>query len=129
MKQIVEIRELFGSKISFILTLLDYGASVLIVGGQKSHIGSVSLYVSGGEGITLNVPSHRESVITGRFARELGKVCNAPVCVECGIHYDNATKEQIDEIMAACDDVSTIFKSIIVSRGVANSILNTINRY
>ena len=29
----------------------------------------------------------------------------APICVRCGIHYDNATKEQLAEITAGCDEM------------------------
>ena len=54
---------------------------------------------------TMERPSHKDSFVSSRWAAELAAHWNAPVCARCGIHYDNAAKEQLAVIMAACEEL------------------------
>lgn len=84
---------------------LDEGWDISVLGGCKPHIGAVSLAEPDGRAQTLERPGHRDGFISAGWASELAKQLNAPVCVRCGIHYDNATKQQLAEITAECDDM------------------------
>lgn len=84
---------------------LDEGWDVGIYGGCNTHVGAVSLADSGGTVETIERPHHKDSFVSARWAKELAKAWQAPVCVRCGIHYDNATKEQLEIITTSCDEM------------------------
>lgn len=92
LKQLIEVK----------VTVLDKGINLLITGGEKSHIGAVSISVPKLEVKTIELPGHKESVISEAWARELSGLLKEPVSVECGIHYDGIDREQIEEIVLAC---------------------------
>lgn len=82
---------------------LDSGYDVAVYGGERTHVGAVSLASPEGLVQTLERTGHRDAAVSERWAAALGRAWNAPVCVRCGIHYERATKAQIAEILAACD--------------------------
>ena len=94
---------LFGYPIRCSATLLDTGLHVLIVGGCQSHIGAVSTCLPEQEPDTRFFPGHKDQYVSGPWAKALAQKLSAPVCVVCGIHYDNATGEQIARTMEVTD--------------------------
>lgn len=84
---------------------LDEGWDIGIFGGCKTHVGAVTLAEPDGTVHTLERPCHRDGFVSGHWASELARMLKAPICVRCGIHYDNATKEQLAEITAGCDEM------------------------
>lgn len=82
---------------------LDDGWDVSVEGGMRGHVGAVTLAEPDGTERTLERPGHKESGVSRAWALRLASEWNAPVCVRCGIHYDNATPEQLRIIVAACD--------------------------
>ena len=50
---------------------------------------------------TIQRKGHCDAVVTELFARTLLPDANGAVCAACGIHFDNATKEQLRQIMDA----------------------------
>lgn len=87
------------------INLYDTGAgmNILIEGGEKGHIGAVAAAESGTLTDSIVFPSHKEGVVCERWAREVSSVVCGPVVVEAGIHYDNITKEQIQEVLEALE--------------------------
>jgi len=74
----------------------------LITGG-KAHIGAVSLAFwqrDKVEVLTLQVPKHKEHILTEELARSAAIYFKTTVTVIMGIHFANATKEMIEEIIA-----------------------------
>ena len=84
---------------------LDLGWDIGIYGGSRTHVGAVSIASPDKKVETMEFPGHKESVITAQWAEQLSQVYNAPICVRCGIHYENATKEQIKEIVDSCEKI------------------------
>ena len=84
---------------------LDEGWDIGIFGGCKTHVGAVTLAEPDGTVHMLERPCHRDGFVSGHWASELAQMLKAPICVRCGIHYDNATKEQLAEITAGCDEI------------------------
>ena len=84
---------------------LDDGWDIGIYGGCNTHVGTVTLAELDGTVQTLERPHHKDSFVSVRWAKELAKQLQEPVCVRCGIHYDNATKEQLALITAGCDEM------------------------
>lgn len=98
-------RTLFGFPIQYRAALLDEGLQVLITGGAKTHIGSVSTCLPGMEPETKFFPGHKDQYISAPWAKKLSDHLGEPVCVVCGIHYDNATKDEIGQIMKITDEM------------------------
>lgn len=98
-------RTVLGFPISAEVTKLDEGWDVSIFGGCRTHVGAVTLASPDGALQTLERSGHKDSFISARWAEEFAGRLNAPICVRCGIHYDNATKEQLAVITAQCEDM------------------------
>ena len=79
---------------------------VEISGGARPHIGSVSVcWFQDGkmcfDGILL--PGHRDNVVGDKFAKSLAAAMHTTVSVICGIHYNAATKDDIELILRDMD--------------------------
>ena len=98
-------RTVLGFPICAEVTKLDEGWDVSIFGGCKTHVGAVTLAASDGTVQTLERSGHKDSFVSICWAERLAVRLNAPVCVRCGIHYDHATKEQLEEITTNCDEI------------------------
>ena len=94
---------LFGYPIRCRLTRLDDGIHVLLTGGQKSHIGAISTAEPGSPAQTVTFPGHKDQYISAPWAEALAKAAGVRCCTVCGIHYDNATPEQIHTILTETD--------------------------
>lgn len=84
---------------------LDEGWDIGIFGGCSTHVGAVSLAEPSGMVETIERLHHKDSFVSVRWVKELAKHLQEPVCVRCGIHYDNATKEELALITASCDEM------------------------
>jgi gallate decarboxylase subunit D len=85
------------------VTPLDDGIHVLLTGGDKGHIGAVSVCDPDQVPETMTFPGHKEQYITAPWAKAIANAARQRCCVVCGIHYDNATPEEIKSIMTAAD--------------------------
>lgn len=87
---------------------------VSIYGGDDYHIGGVAAgYQTQShyrEALTTSVstialPGHKDYIIANFAAEKLCESLNVPVIVTAGIHYDNATKAEITEIIDVVEDL------------------------
>ena len=101
MKTFTVTRTLFGFPLTAAVSVLNDGVHVLLTGGCRTHVGAVTLAEPGCPPRTLLRQSHRDDVLSTRWATALADALQAPVCVACGVHYDNATPGQIRTITAA----------------------------
>lgn len=95
----------FGYSIRAEVQALDNGFDVGIFGGCSTHVGAVSLAEPEGGVQTVERPGHQDRFVSEPWALRLAKAWRVPVCVRCGIHYDDASPAQIQKILAACDDL------------------------
>ena len=98
-------KSLLGRKFTARLQFLDEGLNVLLTGGEKSHIGAVSGRVPGQEPVDIELPGHREGNLAAQWAEELYRTWEMPVWVECGIHYENLSKEGIRQVLDVCREM------------------------
>lgn len=98
-------RTVLGYLIWAEINKLDSGWDIGIYGGCGTHVGAVSLGEPSGMVETIKRLHHKDSYVSAQWAKELAKQTQEPVCVRCGIHYDNATKEKLTEIVNACDEI------------------------
>lgn len=98
-------RQLFGAELICTATPLDEGIHVLLTGGHKSHIGAISTAQPGESADTKYFPGHKDQFISTPWAERLAARLGQRVCVVCGIHYDDATKTQIAEILHVTEEM------------------------
>lgn len=96
---------------SIYLETKELGKDLLIAiyGGDEHHIGGVAtafptqshyrdaITVSVS---TLTLPGHKDYVVANEAAEKICKAIGVPIVVTVGIHYENASKEDIEEIVS-----------------------------
>lgn len=87
------------------LTKLDEGITALIVGGDRTHIGSVTVISPEGEMTSADFPGHKEACVTQKAAEYLYRQFKTPVTVTAGIHFDNITKEEIRSVLNMTEEM------------------------
>lgn len=104
----------------------DY--TIAVYGGDTPHVGAVVMSVArpsltgNGIGVTSSVLSgmgHKDDVIAKWFAEEIAKKTASTVVCSCGIHVDDITPEQIEQVQKSCG---------ILLQKILNSIENENNR-
>ncbi|MBY8997319.1 MAG: hypothetical protein KGD60_06285 [Candidatus Thorarchaeota archaeon] len=92
---------------------------IAIYGGDTHHIGGVAtaypteshyrdattVSVS-----TLTLPGHKDYVVANTAAEKICKALEVPTVVTVGIHYDNASNKEIEEIISV---VNALVEEII----------------
>ena len=90
---------------------------ISVFGGSRPHIGSVTTaYWAEGhlEVKTILLPAHRDNVVGERFAEAVAEQTGKTVCVTCGIHYENPSKEDLAAIVSACEELLEEWKTLIL---------------
>jgi hypothetical protein len=87
---------------------------IAIYGGDEHHIGGVAaayptqshyrdaMTVSVS---TLTYPGHKDYVVANSAAEKICKALDVPTVVTVGIHYDNASTGEIQEIISVVNDL------------------------
>lgn len=108
------IWERTAGKHTIYIEVKEIGKDLLISihGGDEHHIGGVSIaYVTpshyrDASTISLNsltFPGHKDYVVANSVAEKICKELERSTVVTVGIHYDKATKKDIDEIIKTVD--------------------------
>ena len=101
-------KEIFGFPITVTATPAGTDWNVIILGGCAPHVGSVSLAEFNGSEVSLRTllrETHKDQIVGDRFARMLAEQRKCAVCVSCGIHYYNANPQQLQQIVAATEEL------------------------
>lgn len=103
----VQIYEGIGrTKVSLSAQLI--GEDLLVrLSNRQEHIGAVALseYNHGEKRASTSVLTrfgHRDDTIASMAAHEICRRFKRPVCAVAGIHVDNITKEEIEQIVKNC---------------------------
>ena len=94
---------LWGESITAVLHRTGNDCAVFVAGGQKEHVGAVSLCSEEGETQTLVFPGHKEQFITGPWCESIHALTGGAVSVAAGVHYDDLSKEEIAQVMSVTD--------------------------
>ena len=81
---------------------------VIITGGEEEHIGSVTLIEEKGHLQTMIKKGHQDHIVSEKMANIIYDTIGKDLLVICGIHIDDASKEEIDILMdnaQACGDI------------------------
>ena len=88
------------------VTVNSMGSDLVVyICNQNAHIGAVAVgdYDYEHERASVSVITrlgHKDDALAGEAAYLLSKSIRRPVCVIAGVHLDNITTEEIDEILA-----------------------------
>lgn len=97
----------------------DY--TLCVYGGERAHAGSVTMAIARpsltGEGISvtssvLNAVGHKDEAVGRLFAEAVAKEKNCTAVCSCGIHIDDITPQQLEEIQQAS---SRLLKRVLES--------------
>lgn len=82
--------------------------SVTVCGGERGHIGAVSLALYEPERdsatvSTLTAFAHRDDHISARAAKRLSRALRCTVCVSAGVHIDAPAPGELEALLQNCD--------------------------
>lgn len=101
----VYTRTFRNKNITAVVEKLDYGIVVTISGGDKSHVGAVSIMDEKGKLSVVSFPDHMDQFVGNLWAKKFYEMLNEPVVVTTGIHYDCAVKEEIVQVQVLCEEM------------------------
>ena len=98
-----------SGRIQVTLTAVEIGDDLLVtITGGKGHIGAAALGTNAGglaSSSVITTPGHRDDRVAKDAAEKLAKALKKNVVVVSGIHFDNITKEEIDEVLRLCKEM------------------------
>ena len=94
---------------------MDDGIHVLLTGGDRSHIGSISWAEPGDAAHSKVFPGHRDDVLSESWAASIAHAAGVRTAVVCGVHYDNASPTVIDAVVRASEEMRMELVSRICS--------------
>lgn len=69
-------------------------------GGERPHIGSISLSSAEGAPISASLPGHKDYVVSNRAAERVSRETGRACVVVAGLHVDGAERPDIDLLLA-----------------------------
>ena len=105
MRSFTLTRQLRGKAITAAVTDTGRGVQVLLAGGDAPHIGAVGILSSDGKIAVTEFAAHREGILCRRWCCALAEAGLAPAVVSAGIHYDAATSDQIQAVIAESESL------------------------
>ena len=114
-RELVLKRTVCGRDIGVYVLSTDEGVHVSVFGGERTHIGAVSIVDPAGAQQDLQFPGHRDAAVASKYARTLSRAGIRPAVVEAGIHYDNITPETLTQTLGVTD---TLLAELLAVMGV-----------
>lgn len=99
-------------RLSMHLRIFRQGRDLQVLcGGGATHIGAVALAAPAQDRTKIQthlagLPGHKEDALALRMAERLAQALNCAVCVSAGIHYDNITREEIQQVEHMAHDLT-----------------------
>ena len=105
MAQFTLTRELMDAPVTAHAICLPGGLQVTVYGGTLPHIGAVSVADPQGNVTTQQFPTHKDGVVSERWAKAISEAGYRPAVIAAGIHYDSLNREQIGDVIKLTDDM------------------------
>jgi len=87
---------------------------IIITGGEKEHIGSATLIEIGGFVQSFSKKEHKDYIVSEKIANIIYEEIGKELVVICGIHIDNASKEEINILIGNTQKCVNIFGARLV---------------
>ena len=85
---------------------LGDGMVCILGGGERSHVGGVVVKEPGKEAKVIGVDGHYDDRVLLPIAEAASRKYNMTVAALGGVHVDNATKAEIDILVANCMELA-----------------------
>ena len=72
---------------------------IIITGGEKEHIGSATLIEDKDDLQTMIKKGHKDHIVSEKMANIIYDTIEKDLLVICGIHIDDASTEEIDNLV------------------------------
>ena len=76
-------------------------------GGERSHIGGIVICEPGKNAQVIRLEHHYDDIILQPLAETACKKYKTTVVAVGGVHIDNASKEEINQIIQNCKELTT----------------------
>ena len=99
-------KEVFGYPITVTASPAGSDWNIVISGGCSPHVGSVSLAEFKDNTVILRTllrDTHKDQIVGDQFARTLALQLRCAVCVSCGIHFDNPSPDDLNDIVVVSE--------------------------
>ena len=84
---------------------LDKGLVFMLGGGESSHVGGAAYVTPEGDEDVMEVEGHHDLEVLLPIARAASKKYGVPVMAVGGVHIDNASKSDIEKLIANCREL------------------------
>ncbi|MGQ9759158.1 MAG: prenylated flavin chaperone LpdD [Candidatus Methanomethylicaceae archaeon] len=83
------------------LDIIDAGHDLIVFigGGEKPHVGAISVCTFNGSPFTISLLEHKDYIITHNASQIICKETGRNTTVLSGIHIDNASEKDIEVIL------------------------------
>ncbi len=75
---------------------------IVFIGGGREHVGSAS--ICDGKLYTARRGEHMDFVVSDSAVQRINRELGITACVICGIHVDNASEEEIRQLVRNADE-------------------------
>ncbi|MBM5805788.1 MAG: hypothetical protein FJZ49_07000 [Candidatus Verstraetearchaeota archaeon] len=76
---------------------------MFIGGGERPHIGSISISEKGGEAFSVSMPEHKDYIVSSDAAKKISKATRRRCLVVVGIHIEGASKSDVEKLLENSD--------------------------
>ena len=101
--------ELHQDRVHLTLDLIAVGADLLVLlTGGRAHLGATAVADFAGslrEPWLCQLPGHREGELAELFARSLAQAYQCKVQATVGIHYDQITQAEINQVLQLAEEL------------------------
>lgn len=107
-------QDVLGQPLRFSIEKVGMDYNIIISGGDKAHIGSVSMATpvqnleTGLDSATVSTfvyLGHKDDRIGHKVAYDMCKKLRANVVVCCGVHFDAISREEIEHVLVASESL------------------------
>lgn len=101
-------RRFLGAPLVVRIQSIGQDRTVLIFGGYRPHVGSVSIAFAENGSVqcqTASIPGHKDGIVSEQFAKGLCGASGHSVSVSCGIHYDDLSPKDLSALLEILQDM------------------------
>jgi len=93
-------------EINLIAFFMGKDLCIAITGGDIPHLGAVTIGSQYFCPETVVFEHHKENVVTEMFGNMLRREYTGNFAICCGIHIDNITKQEIEDVIGLCREMA-----------------------
>ncbi|MBC7113821.1 MAG: hypothetical protein H5T34_07425 [Candidatus Methanomethyliales bacterium] len=84
---------------------------IYIGGGEKPHVGAISICTGRGRPFTISLPNHKDYLVSHRASQTIFNETGRSTVVIAGIHVDDASEDDIRKLLKNSEECVRSFLS------------------